>query len=208
MPCMKSAYARFSFPGANLYLNAEKGLKESISKSGLPYPDGFSVDPDSFEKIVIDRTGGTANVTVSGIIVSEACDARDEDRTIGIPAGSCTVRYCLKLNNDEGSSWEVLSYEVTNPGCKEKCSGTCCFCTRYLDFETLIKDLRFQRLYCSTVDCPADEEVVQIPQKNGAVELRLYDRGDKCHHGKYCTYVAEKKDAGYWMIIDKKCPQR
>ena len=208
MPCGKCACGRTVIPSPVQFCymlnDAEKILKKSIVENGFPYPKGFSVDKDSIK--ITGIRDGKANVTACGIMVVGACDSGDENHIIGIPAGPLTVHYCLELEKDDGSIWKVLTYETKSPSCKEKCSGTCCICTRYLSFEDLIENLQYQRLYCSTVDCPADEDVVRIPRKDGAVELRLYGRDDKCHHGKYCTYVAKKDSDGFWTIMDKKCP--
>lgn len=208
MPCGKCACGRAAIPSpvqfCYMLKDTEKNLKTSIAKDGFPYPKGFSVDKDSIK--ITGIRDGKANVTVSGTMVAGACDSGDENHMVGIPAGSLTIRYCLELEKDDGTDWKVLGYEVKNPNCEEKCSGTCCLCFRHIDLEALIDGLRLQRLHCSTAGCPADENVEQIPRKDGAVELRLYDRGDKCHHGKYCTYVAEKDSDGFWTIMDKKCP--
>ena len=207
MSCGRGTYRPVvtpSIPFCYVLMGTEKNLKESIVKNGFPYPEGFSVDGGSIE--ISSISNGKAYVNACGIMVTGVCDSGDENHMVGIPAGSLTIRYCLKLEKDDGSSWKVLGYEVKNPNCEEKCSGTCCLCSWHIDLEALINDLRLQRLYCSTAECPADENVERILRKDGAVELRLYGRDDKCHHGKYCTYVAEKDGDGFWRIMDKKCP--
>lgn len=207
MPCGKGAYCAIVTPRVQfcyVFEGTEKNLKDSIEKNGFLYPKGFSVDKSSIKfGTIADKK---AYVDACGIMVADVCDSGDENRVIGIPAGPLTIHYCLGLEKDDGSSWKVLSYEVKNPNCEEKCSGTCCLCSWHIDLEALIDDLRLQRLYCSTAECPADENVERILRKDGAVELRLYSRDDKCHHGKYCTYVAEKDSDGFWRIMDKKCP--